>query len=71
MTGCNSLSPGREGPVKTHVFQMVEDVYEAAKTFGNTILLLDRYFLSVPALTRLAVLNASAPARLEIVAKAK
>ncbi len=62
---------GGTGRIRTHVVQMVEDAYEAAKTFGNSILLLDRYFLSVPALTRLAVLNTSAPVRLEIVTKAK
>ncbi len=56
---------------RTHVIQMVEDAYEAARTFGNSLLLLDRYFLSVPALTRLAELNASGPARMEIVTKAK
>ncbi len=44
---------------------------EAAKTFGDSLLLLDRYFLSVPALTRLAEFNASGSTRLEIVTKAK
>ncbi len=43
-----------DGHASTHIVQMVEDAYEAAKTFGNSLLLLDRYFLSVPALTRLA-----------------
>ncbi len=33
-----------------HVVQMVENAYLTAKTFENSILLLDRYFLSVPAL---------------------
>ncbi len=56
---------------RTHIVQMVEDAYEAAKIFGNSLLLLDRYFLSVPALTRLAELNTSGSARLEIVTKAK
>ena len=32
---------------------MIEDAYLDAKTFGNSLLLLDRYFLSVPALIRL------------------
>ncbi len=62
---------GASGSIKTHIVQMVEDAYEAAKTFGNSLLLLDRYFLSVPALTRLAELNTSGPVRLEIVTKAK
>ncbi len=50
---------------------MVEDAYEAAKTFGDSLLLLDRYFLSVPALTRLAELNAADSTRLEIITKVK
>ena len=33
----------------SHVVQMVEDAYRAALTFGNSLLLLDRYFLTVPA----------------------
>ncbi len=49
----------------------VEDAYDAAKTFGNSLLLLDRYFLSASALTRLAELNAYVSVRLEIVTKAK
>ncbi len=62
---------GPSGNIKTHVVQMVEDAYDAVKTFGNSLLLLDRYFLSVPALTRLAELNASGSVRLEIVTRAK
>ena len=34
----------------SHVVQMIETGYEAAKTFGKSLLLFDRYFLSVPAL---------------------
>jgi len=34
----------------SHVVQMVEDAYQAALTFGDCLLLLDRYFLTVPAL---------------------
>jgi len=56
---------------KTHIVQMVEDAHEAAKTFGNSLLLLDRYFLSVSALARLEELNKAGPARVEIVTKAK
>ncbi len=62
---------GSDDDVKTHVVQMVEDAYDAAKTFGNSLLLLDRYFLSVPALERLAELNASDSTRVEIVTRAK
>lgn len=35
------------------IIQMIEDAYLDAKTFGNSLLLLERYFLSVPALIRL------------------
>ncbi len=44
----------------SHVVQMVEDAYRAALTFGNSLLLLDRYFLTVPALEKLKSLNGSA-----------
>ena len=37
----------------SHIIQIIEDAYLAAKTFGNSLLLLDRYFLSVPALIQL------------------
>ena len=50
---------------------MIEDAYLAAKTFGNSLLLLDRYFLSVPALIRLNELNQNGSVQMEIVTKAK
>ena len=50
---------------------MVGDAYHAAQTFGDCLLLLDRYFLTVPALETLNALNHSGPVRLEIVTKAK
>jgi hypothetical protein len=37
----------------SHVVQMIENGYEAAKVFGTSLLLLDRYFLSVKALETL------------------
>lgn len=55
----------------SHVIQMVEDAYLAAQEFGSSLLLLDRYFLSVPALDRLAQLNREGSVRMEIVTKAK
>lgn len=55
----------------SHVVQMIEDAYKAAETFGSSLLLLDRYFLSVPALERLAALNKEGSVRMEIVTKAK
>ena len=50
---------------------MVEDAYQAALTFGDCLLLLDRYFLTVPALQKLKSLNDSGDVRMEIVTKAK
>lgn len=55
----------------SHVLKMVGDAYHAAQTFGDCLLLLDRYFLTVPALETLNALNHSGPVRLEIVTKAK
>ena len=55
----------------SHVVQMVEDAYRAACTFGNSLLLLDRYFLTVPALETLQSRNSSGNVRLEIVTRAK
>ena len=60
-----SISPA------SHVVKMVGDAYRAAQTFGNCFLLLDRYFLTVPALRTLNALNRSGTVRLEIVSKAK
>lgn len=55
----------------SHVVQMVEDAYRAAETFGDCLLLLDRYFLTVTALERLRALNNAGKSRMEIVTKAK
>ncbi len=55
----------------SHVVQMVEDAYKAALAFGDSLLLLDRYFLTVPALERLGALNASGAVHMDIVTKAK
>ena len=55
----------------SHVVQMVEDAYQAACTFGNSLLLLDRYFLTVPALEKLKTLNSSGNVRMEIITRAK
>ena len=55
----------------SHVVQMVEDAYQAALAFGDSLLLLDRYFLTVPALEKLKSLNDSGNVRMDIVTKAK
>ena len=55
----------------SHVLKMVGDAYCAAQVFGDCLLLLDRYFLTLPLLEALSALNRSGPVRLEIVTKAK
>ena len=55
----------------SHVVQMVRDAYRAASVLGDSILLLDRYFLTVPALETLGSLNKEGSVRMEIVTKAK
>jgi len=55
----------------SHVIQMIDNGYEAAKTFGKSLLLLDRYFLSVPALQRLKEHAGSGDTIMHLVTKAK
>ena len=51
---------------------MIRNGFEAANVFGKSIILLDRYFLSVPALCLLNKLNAEKEEKLlTIVTKAK
>lgn len=57
--------------LRTHVVQMIENGYEVAKTFGKSLLLLDRYFLSVPALEHWIQCNLSNDIVMHIVTKAK
>ena len=69
--GLSAASAWTGTSASSHIVKMVEDAYLAAKKFGNALLLLDRYFLSVPALERLAQLNQEGSVRMEIVSKAK
>lgn len=55
----------------SHVVHMVQDAYRVALSFGDSLLLLDRYFLPVPALERLRDLNSSGDVRMEIITKTK
>lgn len=55
----------------SHVVQMVEDAYRAAEIFEDCLLLLDRYFLTVPALKKLNALNRTGKVGMEIVTKAR
>ena len=61
----------KEERLCTHVVQMIENGYEAAKIFGKSLLLLDRYFLSVPALVQLEQCNHSGDATMHLITKAK
>lgn len=50
---------------------MIINAFEVSKTLGKSILLLDRYFLSVPGLTKLKELNDNTDTKMHIVTKAK
>lgn len=57
---------------ESHVIQMIANGYEVSKAIGASIFLLDRYFLTAPALVRLNELNAAGSGKLlDIVTKAK
>ena len=60
-----------EPQTPSHVVQMIEQGFEAAKGFGEALLLLDRYFLSVPALERLHACHLASDTRMHVVTKAK
>ncbi|MGL5718617.1 MAG: transposase [Paraclostridium sp.] len=55
----------------SHVVQTIENAFDISKVMGNSILLLDRYFLSVNALARLNELNTDNHVTMNIVTKAK
>lgn len=60
--GLQAAKDWKDSPVSgaSHVVQMVEDACSAACTFGNALLLLNRYFLSVPALAKTPLQQLSA-----------
>ena len=62
---------GQEDPVdESHVVRMISNAYDAAGYLGKSLLTLDRYFLTVPALKRLDERNAGEHL-LDIVTRAK
>ena len=65
---CKDDLPTRQD---THVTQMVINAFKTSEILGKSILLLDRYFLSVPALSKLKELNESNDTKMHIVTKAK
>ena len=67
----NWVKPPKEHQAPSHVVQMIDQGFAATRALGNTLLLVDRYFLSVPALKRLNTYNSSESASMHIVTKAK
>ncbi|MEC0144316.1 transposase [Paenibacillus alginolyticus] len=67
--GWRKVDGEKEQP--SHVVQMIEQGFAAAQIFGNALLLLDRYFLTVPALERLNAFHHASTARMHLVTKAK
>lgn len=63
--------PPQEQQTPSHVVQMIDQGFAATKAFGKALLLLDRYFLSVPALKQLNKYNLLESASMHIVTKAK
>ncbi len=55
----------------SHVVEMIKDGFKTAKIMGDSLMLLDRYFLSVPALDKLNQLNFANGHLLHILTKAK
>jgi len=53
----SSWKNGNAGNALSHVVQMIRNSYDVARTLGSSYLVMDRYFLSVPALEELDLLN--------------
>lgn len=66
--GWTDRSAGRQA---SHVVQMIEQAFVAPVRFGSALLLLDRYFLSIPALLHWAEGNRMGQAIVHLVTKAK
>ncbi|WP_240941937.1 transposase [Paenibacillus sp. HB172176] len=55
----------------SHVVQVIDQAFTATGVFGRALLLLDRYYLSIPALQRLAEGNRSHASSVHLVTRAK
>ena len=55
----------------SHVVQMLRDGFRAARHFGSSLFVLDRYFLTVPLLKEWKVYSEQAPGLLHVVTRAK
>lgn len=62
---------GKVISASSHVVQMIKNSFSIAQTLGNAYLVLDRYFLTVPALEELTRLNTSDSKRVDIITRAK
>ena len=60
-----------ESRQSSHIVQIIENGFSVSKVMGNSILLLDRYFLSVSALEKLNELTKNSNTIMHIVTKAK
>lgn len=67
-----SWGNGNLSDAASHVFQMNRNAHEASQTFGeDSYCVLNRYFLTVPALIELSTLNGASAHRLDIITRAK
>lgn len=62
---------GKEISASSHVIQMVKNSHKIAQDLGDSYLVLDRYFLTVPALEELSRLNEDSSKRVDIITRAK
>lgn len=73
--GLKEISSWEGGDISdsaSHVIQMIRNSHEISQTFGqDCYCILDRYFLTVPALAELKTLNADSKHRLDIITRAK
>lgn len=68
---CIRLWKNASENIGSHIVEMIKDGFATAKIMGNSLMLLDRYFLSVPALEKLSELNSLNGHLLHILTKAK
>lgn len=67
-----SWDKGNLSDSATHVIQMIRNAHEISQTFGeDSYCVLDRYFLTVPALSELSVLNSESEHRIDLITRAK
>lgn len=72
-SGVDCIRSWEDNSVETgsHVVELIKDGFEATKIFGKALLLLDRYYLSAPALKTLEILNKNTDTVMHILVNAK